>query len=276
MSKARPWAEVSAPPSTVALDVSTCCVPITSKGSPIDGFLDATAHILQLGQPADLAESAALGRLLVLGLVTAVESYVRDLLFGVISTCPISRRDVEDQLVALGALNHYGPSELARGIFEGSSFASESEIRKRTKQVCGVSWSESDSVGVALANFEKVCHMRHAAVHAQGILNRGNARALGVEGSGRQLHIVVDLNHLHAVAHACISFVRAYNQRLYDGLLQRWLTFKLLSGTWADDKSYFARLYVLFRSDSDAVSPRTAYTAYRALRPVILQRLVES
>lgn len=275
-SQPKKWAQISNPPTSAALDVSTCCIPVEPHGSPIDGFLDAAAHILQLGLPAELTKSPTLGRLLVLGLVTAVEGYVREILFGVISTCPLSRRSVEDQHVALGALDHYGAKELARGIFEGASFAGESEILKKTKLICNINWRDTDSVGVALTNFEKVCHMRHAAVHSQGILNRGNARALGVEGSGRQLHIVVDVKHLHKVAHACMNFVRAYNLTLYDGIIQRWLNAKLLSGTWGDDKHYFSPLYKLFRSETDEISPKKSYNAYRSLRPLILQRLVAS
>lgn len=272
--QSKPWSNISGPPVATTLDVSACCQPIQPKGSPIDAFLDAAAHTLQLGQPADLQNSPTLGRLLVLGLVTAVEGYVRDLLFGVISICPLSRREVEDQVVAFGALEHYGASELARGIFEGSSFASESEIKKRTKQICSITWSDTDSVGVALANFEKVCHMRHAAVHAEGILNRGNARALGVETLGKQFHIVIDLPHLHRVAQVCINFVRAYNLRVYEGMIHRWLGRQLLTGAWSDDKSYFEPLYRLFRCDSDGLSSKNAYIAYCSLQPIIVRRLL--
>ncbi|MFD6732315.1 hypothetical protein ACFWDZ_14540 [Micromonospora aurantiaca] len=268
------WGAVNSPPEPVLLDISKCCLPATSTGSPIDSFYDTSAHTLTLGAPEALEASPTLGRLLILGLVTGTEAYFRALLLGVTSVCPFAREAISDESVAFGSIDYYGPDQVALGLFENTSFASVAAIEKRTKQITGLKWSQNDSLGVAATNFEQVCHMRHAAVHAQGVLNRGNARALGISrADAARLHVVVDMAHLHLAAKACTSLVKAYNLFIFKGLLQKWLDHKLLVGSWQQDKRYFAPLFELFRSRVDDVAPGSAYHAYRALHPSILRRI---
>lgn len=267
------WKTINKPPEPVQLDLTRCCVPSSGSGSPIDAFYDTIAHILTLGGPSELDRSPTLGRLLVLGLVTGTEAYFRSLLLGITNVCPIAREAVADQQLAFGAIDFYGVEQAALGLFEGASFASAVEIKKRTKVITGVSWSDNDSLGVALENFEQVCHMRHAAVHAQGVLNRGNARALGVARGAKPLHVVVDLPHLHLAAKACTGLVKAYNHAVYLGIVQRWLNNRVLVGSWKIDKPRFHPLFELFASKSDGTAPRSSYFAYRSLQPSISSRL---
>jgi hypothetical protein len=268
------WQTVNAAPDAMSLDMSRCCAPATRSGSAIDQFYDTVSHVLTLGDPQQLTASATLGRLLLLGVMTATESYFRDILFGVVVTCPIARESISDQTVPFGASEYYGPERIALGLFEGVSFASKSEVEKKSQQIAGVKWTPQSSLGAALANYEQVCHVRHAATHAHGVLNRGNARALGVlERRGQSLQVVIDLAHLHSAARACTSLVRAYNNEVYNGILKRWLDRNLLKGSWIDDKSLFGSLFELFRSKQDAVSSSTAYNAYVSFRPRILARI---
>jgi len=268
------WEVVNSTSGAMYFDCSRACVPVTTIGSPIDVFIDGVAETLKLGQPGDLASSDALGRLLILGLVTSAEGYFRDVLLGLTSVCPLAQEKIADQLIALGALEFYGAHDAARGVFEGVSFASETEVRKRTEQISGATWKKTDSLGVALSNFEKVCHMRHAAVHTKGVLNRGNAKALGLAlAGGRQMHLSVDVPHLHQAARACTNVVRDYNTVVYRHTLRRWLDQKVLSGTWAKDKRRFTAAFDLFRCKTDSVAPPSAYAAYLSYLPSLTQRL---
>lgn len=267
------WETVSNPPEPVVLDLSSCCQPVRPIGSAIDGFYSTTSQTLTLGTPDLLRENVTLGRLLVLGLVTGVENYFRTVLLGVTSICPLSRDAISDQMIALGAVDYYGAEQAALGLFEGISFASEAEIKKRTKQILGLTFSDTDSLGVALSNYERICHMRHASVHSQGVLNRGNARALGIPRRDVPLHLVIDLAHLHLAAKACVSAVRAYNDFAYKGILQRWITHKILVGAWDIDKKYFGPLYELFYSAIDNPCPKNVYHAYRPFQANVLKRL---
>jgi hypothetical protein len=215
-----------------------------------------------------------LGKLLVMGLVAGVESYIRSILLGVTTTCPSSRELVADQMIAVGSIDYYGVKHVNLALFEGVSFAGDTEITKKTKQLTGVTWTPLSSVDVALKAFDRICHMRHAAIHAQGALNRGNARALGINASnGRKLNIVIELADLHHAARICIDFVRAYNIELYRGIVQKWLSAKILTGTWRTDKVFYKPLFDLFYSKHDLVGPDTAYRSYRLLLPSLAARL---
>lgn len=274
MSEVPKWQKVNAMPESVALDMSTCCHPTSRSGSAIDQFYETIAHVLTLGDPRDLVNSPTLGRLLLMGLVTATESYFREVLFGVIKICPLARESVADKLVALGASDYYGPDRMALALFENTSFAGRGEVEAKTSQIAGVKWSPQSSLGVALSNYEQVCHIRHAAIHAHGVLNRGNAKALGVLGRrGESLHVVIDLAHLHYAARACSVLVKAYNLEVYQGILHRWLGQKILGGTWSQDKLQFGELFDLFRSRQDNVASPTAYHSYLSFQPIITARL---
>ncbi|WP_125690820.1 hypothetical protein [Amycolatopsis sp. WAC 04169] len=212
-----------------------------------------------------------------MGLVAGVESYIRSILLGITITCPLSRELVADQMIAVGSIDYYGVKHVNLALFEGASFAGDTEIIKKTKQLTGVTWAPLSSVDVALKAFDRICHMRHAAIHAQGALNRGNARALGVSASnGQKLNIVIELAELHHVARVCIDFVRAYNLEIYRGIVQKWLSAKVLSGVWKNDKAFYKSLFDLFYSKHDGTGPDTAYRSYRLLLPSLAARLAHN
>ncbi|MFX0594014.1 hypothetical protein [Melissospora conviva] len=267
------WDDINGAPEPVLLDAAKCCVPASATGSPIDDFYETTAHILTLGDPDSLRSSPTLGRLLILGLVTGTEAYFRAILLGVMTTCPLIRESIADQQIPFGSVEFYGVKNMALGLLEGVSFASGAEIKKRTRSLTGITWADNTSLGVAVETFDRVCHMRHAAVHAQGVLNRGNARALGLATTAGPLHVVIDMANLHLAAKACNSMVRAYNLFLYKSILQRWMASSLLTGTWQKDKKHFGGLFDLFCSRTDGIAPSTPYAAYRAFRPSIVRRL---
>ncbi|MEV4079542.1 hypothetical protein AB0J43_04520 [Nonomuraea fuscirosea] len=267
------WEKVNLPPEAVLLDVTRCCHPVRHNESAIDSFYENQAETLRLGNPTALADSSTLGRLLILGLVTGVEAYFRNVLHGATTFCPLVRQAISEQMIALGAVDFYGADQAALGLFERVSFAGGEEIKKRTKAMLGLPIADNSSLGAALDAFDIVCHMRHASVHTQGVLSRGNAQALGIFNNRTQIHLVVDLPHLHMAAKACMGVVRAYNLFAYQGILQRWLNERILTGVWKTDKSYFAPLYKLFRSETDAIGPASAYSTYKLFRPAIVARL---
>ena len=86
------WIEVCSPEVAVQIDVSDFCSPIDrSVVSPIDAAYEYFRSAVVLGPPALVAESPALGRLLLLGLVSAVDDYFRRVLAGLIAVCPLAR-----------------------------------------------------------------------------------------------------------------------------------------------------------------------------------------
>ncbi|WP_433802554.1 hypothetical protein [Actinomycetospora sp. CA-084318] len=271
MPEAETWEIVNAPATTMNLDCSSACTRHSSSVSPIDALIEDVRSTLVLGQPEDLSSNESLGRLLILSLVTSVEGYFRELLFQLTRVCPIAADKIADDEIPLGALSFYGTHDAARGLFERVSFSSAGEIRRQTKAVAGVSWKESDSLGVAIENFDKVCHMRHAAVHSKGLLSRGNARALGVQDAGR-VQLSIKVSHLQDAASVCLSLVREYNQTVYRATIGRWRDQQILCGDWKKDKENFEAVYRLFRSREDGIGPDRPYIVYRSLQESLRRR----
>ncbi|WP_385629455.1 hypothetical protein [Streptomyces sp. SudanB135_2055] len=178
-----------------------------------------------------------------------------------------------DQMVPLGALDYYGAEKIGMGLFEGVSFAGEAEVKRRSSTLLNFSWPATGSLGVALSSFDSVCHIRHASVHSQGMLSRGNARALRVQPAAAASQVIVDFAHLQKIALICMSLVRAYNSELFKVTVEKWISEKVLTGAWADDRKIFTSLCALFVSDVDAVGPKTANARYKALLPKIAKRV---
>ncbi|MHB9758513.1 hypothetical protein ACYBSK_29380 [Streptomyces sp. BYX5S] len=266
------WEKVNLPPESTDTKFTTCCVKAEANNSPIDAFYGSLGDVLRLGLPEELSRNDTLGRLLALGIVTGTESYFRSIFLGLINTCPIVREKVADQMIAMGAVDYYGASKLGMGLFEGVSFASESEIKKKSNTLLGFSWQPNSSLGIALANFDVVCHIRHASVHSHGVLSRGNARALGLSKKEETTQIILDFAHLQKIALICTSAVREFNLTLYKETIEKWIKGNLLRGNWDTDKQLMNNCFELFRSRTDGTSPRDAYRAYLALQPAIRQR----
>ena len=260
------WLCVCEPESTAPLSGGDFSSELDdTPSSPIDDYYSYVEHLLTLGSEEALAASATLGRLLLLGLVSGVESYFRSIMSGTLRLCPIARRNASEQMLPFGAIDYYGSERAELGLFDTSSLAGATEIRKRTANLLGISVERGTSVFAALEEFDKICHLRHAAVHARGTLGRGNASALSLGAAeGRQtLHVTFGgLQHAGVVCH---STVRAYNRAIYRRLIERWIGSQVLTGSWVTDRAMFKPIFELFQSRRDNVGPNNAYQAYRSL-----------
>lgn len=262
------WVEICKPESTHPLDPDAFCFESSPPGtSPIDDYYDYIGHLMTLGDEPSLDDSEVLGRLLLLGLVSGVEQYFRSVIAGVLRACPESRRAAADQVIHFGAIDHYGPDGVEAALFDAASLADTDNIRKRTHKLLGIHIQDNTSVSAALREFEKVCVMRHAAVHSRGTLGRGNVRDLSIEtpeGATMVLHLTFAT--LQQAGAACHDVVRAYNRFLFRELVERWGSNGSLSWNWQDDKKPFSQLADLFQSTTDGTGPRRHYDRYRSVR----------
>lgn len=266
MSEPR-WAQVCEPETYSIVSAEDYCGPFTEPAqSPIDDYYTYVQDLMKLGDKSALSKSETLGRLLLLGLVTGVERYFRSTLAGAIRICPICRHHAGDQLVSFGAVDFYGPRALEWALFDSSSLAGADEIRGRTRKLLDIDLPKNgSSIEGALSEFDKLCHLRHAAVHSRGRLGRGNAAALGLGNSGSNTSVQLTLETLHAAATTCHSTVRAYNKLVFRKMVERWIAEDQLSGRWKTDKEKFSDLFALFHSKLDQAGPPNAYQAHRVL-----------
>lgn len=268
------WRRINEAEEAISLSVESCCIPISpSSQSPIDEFYDYIASLVPLGDPRWLGTYAALGRMLLLGIVAGTESYFRTVLAGSIDKCPLSRRAASEQTISFGAIDYYHREELALGLLEGTSFSTEGEILKKTQKLTGLELHQDGSLQAAIKGFHRVCSLRHASAHAEGQLSSANIRALDLQTARSRRGVQLDFAAFQSVVKISYSVVRAYNRGLYCGLVQRWLENAELGGTWRVDKPLFEPVFNLFRSRYDDVAPPHAYAAYLSLRPAILARL---
>ncbi len=233
-------------------------------------YVEAT---IVLGEPAQLSAHPALGRLLVLGFVSAVDDYFRRVLAGVVHICPNARRRVADRTIPFGAFDYYDAADSALALFEFQSFASVKDVRSATRFVVGSDLPEVGSLGEALNKYEWLCHIRHATTHAGGRLSSRSARALGSETPSSAQSVTVDFDGVHTAAAITYSAVRAYNAWLYNAVLDDWIKRENLVGTWTVDRALVTPLFNLCRSRHDAVAPATSYNAWRSMTPTIRKRL---
>lgn len=269
MSEPR-WTCVCETETTTALEASDFCRSAADAGqSPVDDYYTYVEHLLTLGDATALETSDTLGRLLLLGLVSGVEVYFRAVLAGVIRVCPVSRAHAADQQIPFGAIDYYGSDAVEWGLFDASSLAGLEEIRSRTRKLLGIDLPRGGSLDGALREFDKICHLRHAAVHARGALGRGNATALGLGPESGRMALELAMPTLHRAGVACHSSVRAYNRFIYRTTVERWLERGRFAGTWAEDRAIFQPLFDLFHSRIDKSGPANAFHAYRSLERVI-------
>jgi hypothetical protein len=271
VSNGEKWAGICSVEATVVLDAAPLCIPHDAPDdSPVDDFYEYVAAVLPLGTEQALETTAAFGRILLLGLVAGVELYFRTVLSGIVRVCPLARTQASDHPVSLAAIDYYGSDDIGLGLLENISFATAGEIAKQTERLAGIKWERTSSLGVAIAEFEKLGHLRHAAVHARGNLSPRNVRELRLS-SGKRVALRLRLADLHLAAAVCQNVVRAYNRLVFRRLVERWIGEKVLFGDWKRDGERFSRLFSLFHSVRDRAGSDIAYNAYRALRPTLIR-----
>lgn len=242
--------------------------------SPIDNFYAYISTLVPLGTEEQLRNSEALGKALMLGIVSATEHYFRSILSGLIHVCPVARSRAASQTIPFGALGYYSSSSIGLAIFEHVSLADAKEIQKLTHKLLGFQVDQESSAKAAFLEFDKLCQIRHAAIHSRGDLSLKNLQELGIAtNAGNPLAIHFELSSLHAAASICQNVVRAYNRLAYRKTVQGWIGERLLNGIWADDKIRFTPLFELFHSRNDARGYANAYLAHRPLSSIIAKAL---
>ncbi len=163
-------------------------------------------------------------------------------------------------------------SDAVRGMLDGQSFSSKLNVTTWSKKIANVDLKNERSLDVALTEFERICHIRHAAIHAGGYVSTRNAVALEVP-SGSWISFGSPAA-IHEIVGVITASLRAYNQVLFESVLAGWLKEGILRGDWSADSQTFTGLWRAFRSEGDIASSRVTgsvpirNTAYSAFLPV--------
>lgn len=225
------------------------CLSPADAGSPIDVYLRRVRETLAYGNPAALNGNQFLGRLLALGIVAAAESYFREVLAGSMMLCPMAKSNASAKTVNLGSLLWHGHGSFSRSAFDNSSFSSSDGLRKATLDY--VSYKMTDSAfATPLAEFEKVCNIRHSIVHADGILPGKNAVQLDIPPQKGPVKLVIGYNELQDIASIVTTLVATYNRELFSMMCQRWAIEWRKRNDWnpADADKLFHKVWEIFHS----------------------------
>ncbi|MEA3640586.1 MAG: hypothetical protein VBE63_11675 [Lamprobacter sp.] len=238
---------------------------VISRRSPIDDYYDHRSTLLANSLPTATTPDPTLLQALLLGVISSTEYFFRDILARLVRICPFSRSTSSNQVLSLGAVDYCGLEHLGFGLMENTSFADPKTISQATQKFLGLTWNNGSSVASAIAEFGKICQIRHAIVHSRGHLGDRNARELGL--ALRELHeLCLSLIGFQDLLLVCDNVVRAYNRFIFEKTVERWINTGKLVGDWSNDKEAWCQLFSCCYSTTDAEGTPRPYQAWRKIK----------
>ncbi|WP_344688607.1 hypothetical protein, partial [Terriglobus aquaticus] len=135
--------------------------------SPLDLFLGNANRLNLLYLPGAQPFDPLMGTLILLGYVSAVESYIRAVVRGLINIDAYAKWSAKERQVSFGAALSYSHDLLPEALLERTSLASGDQIKKTFKDLIGVDLPVSE-LKAPLDTFERVCQLRHCCTHRFG------------------------------------------------------------------------------------------------------------
>ncbi len=208
-------------PGSAALGYLPDYVVAVQDQSPVDEFKTTLKDSLMFGLPELLNSNDMIGRLLLIALVSAVENYVRSIISGAITLCPLAQACASDRSVNLGAVIWHSGSRYSRTLLEHSSLADGKGLTKAFKDFTDVALPPAEFSGL-LDEFEKICQLRHGIVHADGFLPAKNALRLEIPRQVTAARIIVRYRQLQEIAGVLDALVGLLNRHMFSNLCRRW------------------------------------------------------
>jgi len=258
-------------PSETETFFDTCYVE--SDLSPIDNFFDNTKDLNILISVLSTIPSSLQKKnfnLILLGQISAVESYLREIIRKLIIHDIESKQTSAGMQLSYGAALNYTLEILPEALMEQVSFASKKNIISTFKDFLNIKGHLPNEVSEALEEFEKICQLRHCVIHRFGKLGSNNALKLGIDVHAECLEkpLSLDESHLYDTYIICKNLVLVLNSYLFKSILQRTT---VIDGFWTwdlrKDKKKFREYYEIFKSDRASETPAgTLNLAYQALK----------
>lgn len=245
--------------------------------SPIDQFL-TNANKINLLWVSGSTVSREMATIAFLGYMSAVESYIRALVRGLIQVDAHCRKSVSLKEITFGAALHHTKLLLPEALMDEFSFVHTDNIRVTFKDLLNINLTLNQQVET---EFNKICQLRHCCVHRFGKLGAKNAMKLGIDKHSslfeKPLHL--DMNDLGLIAQNLRSIVKQINNSAYREVLNRTFpvpknqeqrkTFEregiinLWTKNYSDDKELFRSYYNLFSTKVDTVKSDSAMSMYK-------------
>lgn len=225
------------------------------KTSPIDQFLERLHSINRLSpNPANF--DPLQGQLVLLGVIAAVESYLRTLLRKVIAVDELSQEASYKRDISFGAAVHLHRDMMPEAIMERVSFISKDSITGTIKDCLGIKGHSPSSLESSIDDYVKICHLRHCAVHRFGRLGASNALALGIQDHRELLEkpLLLDYLSLQTAISISTNLVKTINNFLFNEIISR-LPDHSWQGSYTKDRKKFLLYYGIFADSISSVGP---------------------
>lgn len=247
--------------------------------SPIDQFFENTLRLNKLWatRGPDFVLESELGILLLLGYVSAVESYMRALIRRIIHIDAHTQMHCENQMLSFAAALHHKNAMLPEALLEESVFSGKKGILSALIKFVDVDLNRDKEVIALLDQYDNVCELRHCCVHRFGKLGTKNAVSLGLQGHKQFLEKPLKLGvaDIAMIADLLLTLARVINNELFKRVLTRTATPSRTgqvrvgpNWTWMKgrDKLQYRRYYMIFASEKDAQSSPSADELYERFR----------
>lgn len=221
------------------------------SSSPINQFMERL-HSINMLSPDPVNYNPLQAQLVLLGVIAAVESYLRTLFRKVISLDEKSQHASYKRDMSFGAALHLHRDMMPEAMLERISFISKESIKDSIKDCLGIKGHTPTELTAAIDEYVKICHLRHCAVHRFGRLGASNAFALGLQSHRELVEKPLHLDYLSlqtAIA-ICTNLVKTINNYIFNELLSR-LPDHTWQGIYSKDKKLFKEYYDIF---ADSVS----------------------
>jgi len=252
-----------------------------THNSPIDQFLTNT-NTLNVIYLNATPLTPMLATLVFMGYLSAVESYIRALIRGLINIDEEAQRIVEGKTVSFGAAIHHSKQLLPEALMEGTSLANPASIKSTLENLVGIILPTSD-LKKLLDEFNKLCHLRHCCIHRFGKLGTNNAIELGLSTHKDLLEKPMRLSKddLDKIADTLRTFVKTVNNATFRLILDRTVHQKksnklpddsspMYSKIWTwdyrKDRSRFSGYYKLFVTHVDTIPSPPINEMYQRFR----------
>jgi hypothetical protein len=251
-----------------------------SAVSPIDQFFENTLSLTRLWavQSPGFEYRPEVGILLLLGYVSAVESYMRALIRRVVAVDSYSQAHCEKQQLSFAAAMHHKSAMLPEALLEETVFSGKKEIIAAVTKFLAIKLEQKGTLEL-LTQYDAVCELRHCCVHRFGKLGTKNAISLGLQEHKEFLEkpIRLSIENISAIADMLLTVVRSLNNDIFKAILDRTATTRLggrdslgLGWTWQKhrDRRMYQTYYSIFASLKDAQPSPAADELYERFRMV--------
>lgn len=206
--------------ANVASYIGSSATPVRSA---IDTFYFSAEPILVGVGPAYFgAHPEQVSGLLYIGLISSTENYFRNILGLILEVCPVARQKAAEEKVQLGSYLWSGPGIHSRTAFDFIAFSSGKNVTETFNKFVGYQVKQHGVWKAMLAEYDKLCEIRHGIVHSGLVLSGKNALKLGLSPTASCMQVNPTYATVQEAGAICTTLVQAANNELFELMVDRW------------------------------------------------------